>query len=309
MKTMTWFAWTLLLVGIALVGFLVGALTGMSSSPVVGTLIPVLFSLVSSASGLIVAKRASTERARAAKRGVAPEEMSPGLIMKLMGAQILAFCLGFLPAVWLGVRAKLHPDSFFGEVTRPAPAYTEVDIADLRLLEALRILDGRLINSGMKFDDRKRMFAELVKAMKRRREVAATRLTLARQITTTWEVESGKLSKAIKTAQDLVTKLEKDSKLTKDEALDLQEKVTAIRNSEMFDLRLRAILREWDALDKSYIPADDVSLNEAEIKAVEAILGLKTKSDDENPVWRPPNVIAEHYRSPLERRNDNELQF
>lgn len=166
-----------LFLGVLLLGLLAGTLTGISASPVVGPLLPLLFALLSTGGGFWYLK-SSTGNGwdRASQRKAL-----------LLGLQLIVFVLGFAPGLWLGAAAKLHSDRIWHVDSSRHPSYGSLRFTDVRLLEAVIRLDAQMERAGLAQEQRRRILEQLVATIAKRAsddvlsasDVAALTATLA----------------------------------------------------------------------------------------------------------------------------------
>ncbi|MFO0699748.1 MAG: hypothetical protein U0236_11000 [Nitrospira sp.] len=123
--------------GVGAVAVIIGLLTGLSSSPVVGILMPLVFSVLT-AGGTVYAHLVKMSEAN--KTSLLSSTVSP----QTLGKQLLCFSIGFLLGLWLGVQAKLTPSLLWHSGSARIPAYDSSTIAfqDTRLLAAAMKLDS-----------------------------------------------------------------------------------------------------------------------------------------------------------------------
>ncbi len=155
---------TVLAVGIFLLGSLIGALAGLSASPVVAPLLPLLFTLLTAGGGVWVA-RAGT------KSSASPERERQRHILTL-GIALVAFVSGFIPGLWTGIAAKLHPDKVWFLEDRRQPAYGEISFEDPRLLAAAISLDTRMEAAGLGLEKRRQILGQVFNAIVKRAKAA-----------------------------------------------------------------------------------------------------------------------------------------
>ena len=147
-----------LFLGVLLLGLLAGALTGISASPVVGPLLPLLFALLSTGGGFWYLKSSTGS---GWNRTVQRKAL-------LLGLQLIIFVVGFTPGLWLGAAAKLHSDRIWHVDSARHPSYGRLKFADIRLLAVVIRLDDQMERAGLAQDQRRRILEELVAAMAKR---------------------------------------------------------------------------------------------------------------------------------------------
>lgn len=155
---------TLRILGAGLFGLAltIGLVSGLSSSPIVSTLIPVLFTLVTAACSVYVSHTA-----------VADEKLRRAELLeksRFIGVQLCCFVLGFLIGLSLGIGIRLHSASIWFAQERVQPAYESMNYTDVRALAAALKLDGMMIHSGLGKKDRRAILEELDKSRKARIE-------------------------------------------------------------------------------------------------------------------------------------------
>lgn len=153
-------------VGIFLLGSLIGALAGLSSSPIVAPLLPLLFTLLTAGGGLWVAISGT--------KSTAPAERERLRQMSTLGISLVAFVVGFIPGLWVGIAAKLHPDKvWFLQDTR-RPAYGDLSFDDPRLLAATINLDRRMESEGLGQAKRRQILSQVLNGIRERTKVASS---------------------------------------------------------------------------------------------------------------------------------------
>jgi hypothetical protein len=139
----------LFFIGLALMGLLTGFLSGISATPVVSIMLPLLFALVTAGGGFYVVwgKRdgdeAVTKRDRVTRA-------------RFLGMQMVGFVPCFLAGVWLGVYAKFNPDCVWPRSSNTL-VYPQWSFSDPSLLQYFRTLDVTLLNDGVSVSDRSRI--------------------------------------------------------------------------------------------------------------------------------------------------------
>ena len=148
MKGYRWFY-----TGIFSVGGLLGFLTSASSSPVVATVLPLIFALVSAGGALYIVAGGSRE-----------SPVALDLVREraeFLGKQFLFFSIGFGMGIWPGAAIKFHASSVWFLDTNSKPAYSEIEPSDIRLLAAVITLDDRMKASGLGFESRRRILEDV----------------------------------------------------------------------------------------------------------------------------------------------------
>jgi hypothetical protein len=166
-----------LFLGVLLLGLLAGTLAGISASPVVGPLLPLLFALLSTGGGFWYLKSST---------GSGWDRTSQRKAL-LLGLQLIVFVLGFAPGLWLGAAAKLHSDRIWHVDSARHPSYGSLKFTDVRLLEVVIRLDAQMERGGLAREQRQRILEQLVTTIAKRasaevlsaNDVAALTATLA----------------------------------------------------------------------------------------------------------------------------------
>ena len=191
----------LLAVGLASIAVTIGILVGLSATPVVGSMIPLLFTLVTAGGVAAAVVRTS--------QGLPRMQSLAGC-----GLGLAVFSFAFLAGLYLGVAAKLHWRSFWLASDRYEPAYQTLAYTDLRLLAAAIKLDKDMVASGLEYDNRALIFSSVRDAMAQR---AQQRLESHQAINTAKEyaqtnnaVAVAKLVEAIEGALDNAYSLSED---------------------------------------------------------------------------------------------------
>jgi hypothetical protein len=166
-----------LFLGVLLLGLLAGTLTGISASPVVGPLLPLLFALLSTGGGFWYLKSST---------GSGWDRTSQRKAL-LLGLQLIVFVFGFTPGLWLGAAAKLHSDRIWHVESARHPSYGSLKFTDVRLLAVVIRLDDQMERAGLAQEQRQRILEQLVATMAKHasddvlsaNDVAALTATLA----------------------------------------------------------------------------------------------------------------------------------
>lgn len=130
--------------GFFLIAVTTGLLVGASPSPVVGTLLPLVFGLISVGGSIYTAGKGNDSTAQ-------------------VGQQLVAFALGFLLGLWPGIYIKRYPDWLWPAAE---PAYATLEFSDIRALAAFIELDNSMRDSGAGIDHRSKILASLQRAVK-----------------------------------------------------------------------------------------------------------------------------------------------
>jgi hypothetical protein len=158
------FAWFYL--GTSMLALIVGVLIGVSSSPVVAVVVPLLFALLSAGGGLYIilgkdAEAEVTSRARVQRAA-------------FMGKQLVSFALGVGLGLWCGVWAKVHGNDLWA--ASPESTIVGLSFSDTRALVGLLELDRRLQNAGVQHAERMRLLSQLNAAINARTDKAKAAL-------------------------------------------------------------------------------------------------------------------------------------
>jgi len=157
--------------GLGMTALVIGMLTGLSYSPVVATVVPLLFTLVT-AGGVFLRRKEERDGA---------DSSLPVFTPKGHGLALIVFSMGFAIGIYAGVGAKLHwKKLWFGGAE---PAFAEVEITDFRILAAAVEAEQRLVDAGVETAQRKAIFSKLFSSMAeretaRRNVIKAKRLAL-----------------------------------------------------------------------------------------------------------------------------------
>ena len=145
----------LFLCGLALMAGLIGFLSGLSSSPIIDTLLPLLFALITAGGNAYILLGKGDKKADL-KLGV--DAQRAGFI----GAQLLIFTLFFLPGLWTGVAVKFNPDSLWPQ-PKNKPIYADISDDNPAVVNLLRTYDITMINDGIGKEKRKKILLEIHK--------------------------------------------------------------------------------------------------------------------------------------------------
>lgn len=145
--------------GIFAMALIIGLLTGVSASPVVAVIIPLLFSAVT-AGGAVYAFNASDNVAASRK--------------KFLGINALLFSGAFVAGLWLGVAAKFNPKTIWPGIKEPLYVYSELGTTDATLLVALIEIERRMIGVGTGAQRRKEILTRIVESINKRRSKDGT---------------------------------------------------------------------------------------------------------------------------------------
>ena len=143
-------------VGTVLLALVIGALVGVSASPVVGVAVPLLFALLTAGGALyvVLGKEEAASSTRDRRQRAA-----------FMGKQLVAFALGVIPGIWLGAFAKIHSETVWGTAPRQESAIIGLNYTDARELAASILLDERLVAAHIPVTERKKMLSTLHQAV------------------------------------------------------------------------------------------------------------------------------------------------
>ncbi len=153
------------LLSLALVffGLMIGTLTGISQSPVVAVLLPLVFSLATAGGAVYIAR--APQKSDALLGPTMPARA------RLLAVQLLAFSAGFLPGLWLGVDAKFSPSAYWA-VNRPPtfePRFSEYKFKEIEVLRAARAVDVELFRAQVPGPERRRLLKDWLDAIDARR--------------------------------------------------------------------------------------------------------------------------------------------
>lgn len=163
--------YTLFCIGTLLLALVIGGLIGVSSSPVVAVVLPLMFALLS-AGGAAFVVLGKDDGAAVAAGKVSRRERA-----QFLGLQYIAFALGFIPGVYLGVGAKFHSVQIWGSPSAPQVAYTEIEIRDPKELAAAIALDERMISDRVPLAARQKVLIGLHAATAQRRDSKTSALS------------------------------------------------------------------------------------------------------------------------------------
>lgn len=149
-----------LYVGVFAIAVAIGLISGMSSSPVVATLIPVLFSLVTGTGLVVSAGRTGEgydrEESTARSSTATDEDSDRGA---RLGRQLALFAAGFVLGIGFGIGARLYVEYVWSQQSQPA--YNAAQYTDAGALSAAIALDKAMIATGLCRDERARLLREL----------------------------------------------------------------------------------------------------------------------------------------------------
>jgi hypothetical protein len=152
----TWFY-----AGVFALALVLGLLAGITASPVVGTLIPLLFALLTAGGAIYVVKGGEPGKAAV---DAAEQRLRAGFL----GRQLASFAFGFLIGMYAGVAAKFSPERIWVLDATASPAYSAMTFTDLTVLAAALEMDNRMRVSGLPLGERRRIFAQLDTALRYR---------------------------------------------------------------------------------------------------------------------------------------------
>ena len=128
-------------IGLICISSTIGFMAGLTSGPIVATLMPLLFALATAGGNIYVVYG----------QGQKDNPVPAGerrLRARFIGAQLLIFSLAFLPGLWFGVHVKFH--SLIAWPTKNTKAvYTDVACTDPAMLSLLRQVDAMLAGDGV----------------------------------------------------------------------------------------------------------------------------------------------------------------
>lgn len=137
----------------------IGLLTGVSASPVVTVIIPLLFSAVTAGGAVYTFN--SNENISASRK-------------LFLGVNGLLFSSGFIIGLWFGVAAKLNPTSVWPVIEKPAFIYSEIKQVDATMLIALIEIERRMIGVGTSTEKRREVLGKIVESINKRRHEDGT---------------------------------------------------------------------------------------------------------------------------------------
>src|SRR5437867_3261544 len=131
----------LFLIGLAVMGLVAGFLSGISATPIVSVILPLIFALVTAGGGFFVVcgKRNGDENATKEDRAARA---------RFLGIQMLGFGPCFLAGLWLGVYAKFNADSVWPRYSETV-VYPHFSTSSPAILQYLRSLDLALMSDGV----------------------------------------------------------------------------------------------------------------------------------------------------------------
>jgi hypothetical protein len=142
---------TILAIGVLLFAGMIGLLAGVSASPVVAALLPLLFALLTAGGGIWLIRSDAKVLLLSKRHALA------------LGLQLLAFIIGFLPGLWAGIYVRFYPDTV-GLPSR-APAYDKLEFTDPLLLAWMISLDERMKASNLPFPRRQQILGRLFESI------------------------------------------------------------------------------------------------------------------------------------------------
>jgi hypothetical protein len=146
--------------GIMAIAFVIGLLSGISASPVVAVILPLLFGLFSVGGAAVALRKAFA----ASADGGDDTSADVGLI----GKQLIGFAGGFLIGMWLGVGVKIRAIAVWPSPENSAPAFSALRPSDMLTLSAAIDIDGRMQAAGVPLRQRIELFQALRSEMQRR---------------------------------------------------------------------------------------------------------------------------------------------
>ena len=153
-------SYALFFLGVFSIASIIGLLTGLSASPVVSVLIPLIFGLITAGGAIYIARGAET-----AGTTTPSDRQERALVL---GVQLIAFSLGFILGLWPGSAAKLHPEKVWLLEARVKPAYGDLKFEDLRVLAAVIELDQKMKASGLEREGRQAIIKSIYDAIQKR---------------------------------------------------------------------------------------------------------------------------------------------
>ena len=280
-----------LFLGIFLFAMLIGGLTGISSSPVLTTVIPLIFSIFT-AGGAIYSIKLNLDKTLAAST------------ITFVGSQLIIFSVGFSLGVWGGVSLKLAPEDFWNVSASRSPAYADLNFTDFRLLSAALELDKRMVKSGLNEIDRKKIFDEIENARISRKEKATKIGLTTNDLLATWEMPQIKETHdAAKHLQQLIRQISYTPNLSdkqKSELETINAEVSKIvpRKNVNFGEKIANLLEKYANELESY--QSDSLLRNDEVEAIMLVLGkVDTEKPDTSWPWQQGKLIADVNRDPF----------
>jgi hypothetical protein len=134
-------------------GLVAGFLSGISATPIVSVVLPLIFALVTAGGGFYV-----VWGKRDADENVAKEDRAARA--RFLGVQMLGFGPCFLAGLWLGVYAKFNSDSVWPRHLETV-IYPRFSTSSPAVLQYLRSLDLALMRDGVAVGDRNKILQAL----------------------------------------------------------------------------------------------------------------------------------------------------
>lgn len=262
-----------LYLGILAFAGIIGFLTGVSSSPIVATVVPIIFTVLT-AGGTIYSVLGKDD---------APNQKSGHERARFLGFQLLTFALGFFLGLWSGVAVKFNPDAIWLFRQKSTPAYSSMGYTDVRFLATAIELDRRMIKSGLNIDDRSKIFEQIDTARHERRKAFIAAKQKTDELLNVWSTPPVKEThQLIKELQDVAFELrgfelEDEQRETLEQIEAKLEELAPLGNVN-FEDKISAKLVELEDVIARY---NEFSLlSQEEIKAVELLLGKQEQPDE-----------------------------
>ncbi len=138
--------------GLGLMALTIGFISGLSSSPVVAVLLPLLFALATAGGNLYVVfgKEATAERDSESRKDRAI----------FIGSQLSIFSIFFLSGLWLGVKIKIDP-SLLWKTSTATSLYSDYVSQDPEFTIILRSFDIMFAADGINEEERNVLLAAI----------------------------------------------------------------------------------------------------------------------------------------------------
>lgn len=264
-------------------------LTGLSSTPIITIVVPLIFSIFTAGGAIYVIKNEKDKKPH-----------SLGFKSTFLGLQLLSFTVGFSLGVWTGVQLKIKPDVIWSSNVLENPVYADMRFTDSRMLLAAMKLDALMIHSGLKTEQRKEIFENLEKAQKKRSEHIKERVLVTDDLVTILSMPMVKEThKAANDVLELISNIEGDLLLSEDQSNKVEiikEKATAVLSQDSIKVAGEAEHLLEDYKNKLTEVQKYSLLSDEEVESINSLLGEIRKDNDVLGVTsKREGIVAEHF--------------
>jgi hypothetical protein len=251
-----------LIVGFFFIALSIGIANGISASPVMSVVIPLIFSLLTFGGGFYVFIKDLNTSAQ-----------------KSIGTFFIAFSLGYISGLWGGAHLKMNSTMLIADENQPA--YSEYEYTDVRLLSSFYKLDEMMLKSGLVKNKRKRILDDLFDSIIRRKESKEVITSSGLEIQKIWsESKADDLLELLNKIDYFVYELKNEETEKLETFVKLENQLQTLKTSSKIE-QLSAIADLINNIVETQNRNTDLSpfLSEEEIEALKSIMETAKNKD------------------------------